>query len=211
MKIDIGKINALYPTVTVIVGTENDGKPTFNTIAHAGVIDMFTISVSSGKKHFTNQWIKKNMTLSVTIPSEDMLKKTNYVGMVSGWDTDKSEVFRTSPGTVKGAPHIDEAPVCMECKVIDIYDRPSHDIFICRVEKTFAKEEVLTDGILDFSKVRPIFYDMPSFGYWGVGKRIGYAAGLRKRIQDAMKTLAERKKQNAERKAEQSSAGPIMR
>ncbi|MBR5731654.1 MAG: flavin reductase family protein [Firmicutes bacterium] len=185
---DIGKVNALYPTVTVIIGTEADGKPTFNAIAHAGVIDMFTISVSSGKKHYTNQWIKKNMVLSVNIPSEDMLKETDYVGTVSGWDTDKSGVFRTSPGTIAGAPHIDDAPVCMECRVIDIYDRPNHDIFICRVEKTFAKEEVLTDGKLDFSKVKPIFYDMPSFGYWGVGKRIGYAEKLREKIRAAMRS-----------------------
>ena len=187
MKKEIGRVNALYPIPTVIVGTKADGKPTFMAIAHIGIIDLNTVSISSGKKHFSNQWILKNRTLSINIPSEDMLEKTDLVGSVSGWNTDKSKLFSVSEGSLPGVPLIDEAPVSMECKVIDVYDRPNHNIFICSVEKTYAKEDVLTDGKLDFAKIRPVLYDMPTFGYWGVGKRIGYAHRLREKILEFLK------------------------
>ena len=188
MKTDIGKVNALYPMPTVIVGTETDeGKPNYIAIAHVGIMGLDVISICSGKKHFSNIWIKKNMTLSVNIPSEDMLEKTDLVGSVSGHDTDKSEVFTAVRGELPAAPLIEEAPVSMECRVIDIYDRKTHDVFICQVVNTYAKDEVLTDGRIDFSKVRPIYYDMPTFSYWGIGPRIGKAHRLREKILAFMK------------------------
>ena len=182
MKKELGKVNALYPIPTVIIGTEADGRPTFITIAHVGIIDLNTISVCSGKKHYSNQWIKKNGTLSVNLPSQDMLEKTDLAGSVSGWNEDKSGLFEVEKGSLPGAPLIVDAPVCMECRVIDVYDRPFHDVFICSVENTWVKEEVLTDGRIDYAKVQPVFYDMPGFGYWGLGDRTGTAHRLKEKI-----------------------------
>lgn len=191
MKKNIGKKNALYPMPIAIVGTEAEGKPTFLTIAHVGIMDHTTLSISSGKIHYSNQWIKKNGTLSINIPSMDMAEKMDYVGTVSGAKVDKSGVFETVKGALEGAPLIKDAPISIECKVIDVYDRPEFDVFICSIENTYVKDEVLTNGKIDYAKVDPILYDMPMFGYWHLGERAYDAYRLSKGMRDADKAAEE--------------------
>lgn len=191
MKKNIGKKNALYPMPIAIVGTEAEGKPTFLTIAHVGIMDHTTLSISSGKIHYSNQWIKKNGTLSINIPSMDMAEKMDYVGTVSGAKVDKTGVFETVKGALEGAPLIKDAPISIECKVIDVYDRPEFDVFICSIENTYVKDEVLTNGKIDYAKVDPILYDMPMFGYWHLGARAYDAYRLSKGMRDADKAAEE--------------------
>ena len=179
MKQDLGAKNALYPMPVVVVGSVVDGRENFNTIAHVGIIDHGVLSVSMGKIHYSNQGIKANRALSINLPSADLLEKVDYVGMVSGKKRDKSSVFKTFYGTLEDAPMLEEAPICMECEVIDIYDRPEFDVFIVKIVHTYCEEAALTEGKIDYAKAQPFFYDMPGFGYWNLGSHImkAYTAG----------------------------------
>ncbi len=191
-KVSLGAVNALYPMPTVIVGTETDeGKATFIAIAHVGILDHNTISISMGKGHYSNQWIKKNKTLSINLPSADMAEDTDFVGTISGKDADKSGVFETFRGTLPGAPLIRNAPIGMECEVIDIYDRPEFDVFVCKVGNTYASEDVLTENNkIDYKAVDPIFYEMQQFCYWSLGEKIDRAYQV-KRSKERLKREAE--------------------
>lgn len=180
MKKNLGSKNALYPMPTVIVGTEIDGKVNYNTIAHVGIIDHGLLSISMGKIHYSNQGIKKNKTLSINFPSVDMALETDYVGMFSGAKVDKSEVFESFTGTLKGAPMIKKAPLNMECEVVEILDRPEFDVFLVKIANTYCDEEALTDGKIDYSKVNPFFYDMPRFKYWKLGGELSKAYSIGK-------------------------------
>ena len=72
--------------------------------------------VSLVKAHYTNKGIKETKKLSINLVSEEMLKKADYVGSVSGSKVDKSDVFEYHIGD-SGAPIINNAPVVMECSV----------------------------------------------------------------------------------------------
>ncbi|MEN6554573.1 MAG: hypothetical protein ABFC34_17005 [Methanobacterium sp.] len=48
------------------------------------------IYIGSQGSRYTNTCIKENGYSSVNIPSEEQMQKTDYVGLVSGRDTDKS-------------------------------------------------------------------------------------------------------------------------
>lgn len=170
MKRNLGAVNALYPTPIVIVGTEVNGRANYINIAHVGIIDMSTLSLSMGKTHYSNKGIKENMTLSINIPSEDMVVKTDYVGLVSGANHDKSDVFESFSGELTGAPMIKDAPICMECKVVTIVDMPNHDVFFVVPVNTYCNEEVLVKDKIDFSKVKPMLFDMPQRKYWRLGE-----------------------------------------
>lgn len=182
-KENLGVKNALYPMPVVVIGSEVNGKPNFNTIAHVGIIDHGTLSISIGKIHYSNEGIKKNRTLSINLPSADMVEKVDYVGMVSGKKIDKSKVFRTFTGALKGAPMVEEAPISMECEVIDIYDRPEFDVFIVKIVNTYCELNVLTEGKLDYAKANPFFYDMPGFSYWNLGYKMMQAYTIGKNYQ----------------------------
>jgi flavin reductase (DIM6/NTAB) family NADH-FMN oxidoreductase RutF len=167
---NLGAVNVLYPMPTVIVGTEIEGKINYIAIAHVGIIDHNTISISMNKAHYSNQGIKQHGTLSINIPSEDMVVETDYIGMVSGANNDKSMIYESFYGELKGAPMIKKASLAMECKVIEIIDRPNHDVFLVEPQNTYCDENVLTDGKVDLSKIRPILFDMPLHKYWKLGE-----------------------------------------
>ena len=175
MKIKLGGINVLYPTPTVLVGAIVEGKPNFLTIAHIGIVNHakpFLISMSLGKVHFTNAGIKENEAFSVNLPSENLVVKTEYVGMFSGKKTDKSGVFEIFYGELAKAPMIEDCSLNMECKLYDVYDTPTHDLFIGEIVETYAEESILSEGKVDIAKVKPLLFDMSSIKYWSLGESI---------------------------------------
>jgi flavin reductase (DIM6/NTAB) family NADH-FMN oxidoreductase RutF len=103
------------------------------------------------------------------------MQETDYVGLVSGRDTDKSKVFKSFFGSVDKAPLIEECPINMLCKLTKTVDLPGRDIFIGEVLETYVNEECLTDGRLDFMKINPLLFTSPDASYWELGKIVGTA------------------------------------
>jgi len=48
----------------------------------------------------------------------------------------------------------------MECKLMKVVDFPKHDAFIGEIVTTYAEDAVLTDGVVDYSKVRQLLFTM---------------------------------------------------
>ncbi len=91
-KLNIGPRAFLYPLPTTLVGANVNGRANYEAIAYCGVLNHAPpiIAVSSGRKHYTNVGIKENGTFSVNIPSVERVAVTDYCGLVSGHDEDKS-------------------------------------------------------------------------------------------------------------------------
>lgn len=173
MKKNIGSVLALYPTPVTVVGAMVNGKPNWMLVAHVGIMGHNRIMISCAKPHYTNQGIKATGRVSVSIVDETILSKVDYIGSVSGSDTDKSQVFDYEIGD-KGTPVIKTAPVCMECIVEDIYDTDGFDNFILKIENTYAEDGVLNEeGKLDYRKLKPVLFEMPTYEYLRTGEIIG--------------------------------------
>jgi len=97
----LGPGNFVYPLPTTIVGSLINGKPNYAAIAYCGVFQNRPpmLSVAIGRAKYTNLGIKENRTFSVNIPSEEMAEATDYLGLVSGRNVDKSALFETFYGT----------------------------------------------------------------------------------------------------------------
>lgn len=178
-KKNLGAENVLYPSLTVIVGAVSGGRPNFMAVAHVGIMNHDTpqyISVGINKGHFTTPGIHEHREFSVNIPGEDLLVKTDYVGLVSGRNTDKSGLFTLYRGQLEHAPLIAECPVSMECRLHRVVDFPKHDVFIGEIVATHADPAVLGDtGKVDIAKVRPLLFDFSSVAYWSLGSRLAGA------------------------------------
>jgi flavin reductase (DIM6/NTAB) family NADH-FMN oxidoreductase RutF len=176
MKRKIGNQNVLYPLPVTVVGALVQGRVNFLNISHVGILNAkapHLISLGMGKLHHTNSGIKENKTFSVNILSQDQMAEMDYVGLVSGSRIDKSGVFETFFGELKTAPLITNCPLSMECKLFDTYNLETHDVFIGEVIATYADDGVLTNGIVDLAKVRPLLFDMNSVQYWSLGPAAG--------------------------------------
>lgn len=172
-KKNLGNLLALYPKPMTVVGAEVEGKVNWLVVGHTGVIGHDRILVSMSKSHYTNQGIKKSKRLSVNLVSREMLPKADYVGSVSGATVNKSEVFAYHIGE-NDTPVIDASPLTMECEVVDIYETDSFDNFICAIVNTYAASDVLdSDGKLDYTKLKPVLFEFPTYSYLATGEIIG--------------------------------------
>ena len=180
MQKNIGSKLALYPMPLLVIGTMVDGKANWILVGHSGIIGHDRVMVSLVKTHYTNKGIKDTKTLSINIVSEEMLKKADYVGSVSGSKQDKSDVFEYHIGEA-GAPIINTAPVVMECKVEDNYETDNFDNFIMPIANTYVQEENLDEkGKIDYTKFNPVLFEFPNYTYLRTGETIGNCLKLDK-------------------------------
>ncbi len=175
MQKNIGSVMGLYPMPVTVCGTVIDGKVNWVTIAHVGVVDHKILLISVDKNHEqTNNGIMENKTVSVNMVNHDMLEAADYCGIAKVAKTDKSNVFEYHFGELKTAPIIDNAPLVMECEVIDVYEVGSFNNYILKPKNTFVQEEFLTEnGKVDYEKISPILFEFQSAQYLSTGKVVG--------------------------------------
>ena len=171
-KVMIGK-SSIRVSTAVIAGVLINGKPNYSTLGSFGgmSIDPPIVYISVNKAHYSNAGIKENGYFSVNIPSKNLVKETDYVGIVSGKDTDKSEVFKAFYGSVKKAPMIEECPVNMLCKVVNTLELTRNEVFIGEIVETYVEEEYIVDGKPDIKKINPLL--LAGGNYCELGSPVG--------------------------------------
>ena len=180
-KKNLGSLLALYPKPMTVVGTKVEGKVNWLLVAHTGIIGHDRILVSMSKRHYSNQGIKELKKLSINLVSREMLPQADYEGSVSGKTVDKSGVFAYHIGE-NGSPVIDVSPLTMECNVVDIYETEGFDNFICTVVNTYATPDVLDhNGKLDYTRLKPVLFEFPTYSYLATGEVIGKCLNLDKK------------------------------
>ncbi|MBN1953323.1 MAG: flavin reductase family protein [Bacteroidales bacterium] len=183
-KIPLGAFPFIYPMPTVILGSEVDGKPAFITVSFIGIVQQSPpmVSVSLVNNHLTNKGIKQNQTFSINIPHTKMLAKTDFVGMNSGAIINKSSLFEVFYGKLENAPMIKEAPLNLECKLVEVlHPGDQTELFIGEIIQTYSSKKYLNKGYPDIRKLDPILFSITSKDYYKTGRKIGAAwkTGLR--------------------------------
>lgn len=188
-KINLGSTIPAYPMPVSLVGTHVNGKPNFMAVAWLSMVSYKPprIAIALGKGHYTNPGIKENKTFSVCLPSEDMVEVTDYCGIVSGKKADKSEIFDVFYGELKTAPLINECPLSLECKLVEIVQSGLNEIFIGEILGTYTEERFLTEGKLDFQKMKPLILSQANTTYWGLGEPLAMAWNIGKRYKTKRK------------------------
>ncbi len=175
----------IYPMPMVLVGTMIQQRPNFMAVGWITRVNYKPpmIAMGLGRHHYTNTGIHDSKAFSVNIPNVDLLRKVDYCGIVSGRQQDKSALFTVSAGTVTGAPLIDECPLCMECKLVNVVELPTNDVFIGEIVGAYADSEICSDGKPDIRKLKPFTLTMPDNQYWAVGDFLGDAWRIGKDLQ----------------------------
>jgi flavin reductase (DIM6/NTAB) family NADH-FMN oxidoreductase RutF len=181
----------LFPRPVVLIGANINGKPNFEALAYVSSVEDKPplIAIASYETHFTNVGIKENKTFSVNTPSKEIIEGTDYCGIVSGKEADKSNVFDVFYGDLKTAPMISKAPLNLECKVIKTLvmkdmtgAEKGHEVFIGEVVNAYAEDKFLTEDTPDISKINTFTYAMKQ--YWNVGEPLGKAWEIGKNFKE---------------------------
>ena len=131
--------------------------------------------ISVRPNRHSHEIIKKNGEFVINITTKDLAFATDWCGVKSGKDVNKFEEMHLTPGKSKeiSAPIIMESPLSIECKVKNIVELGSHDMFIAEVVNVQADERFIDfkTGKFLLSKARPLAY---SHGfYYELGKLVG--------------------------------------
>jgi len=176
--------NFFIPMPVVLMGTKVNGKDNFMAVGWCARVNGNPPMIACGiaKNHYTPRGVAENRTFSINIPSADLVEKTDYCGIVSGANTDKSKIFTVFYGATKTAPMIHECPVTLECQLVQDIALPTHHLFIGEIVGAYANGTVIRDGKPDFSAIDPLFLTMPDNRYWTLGKHAGDAWSAGKKL-----------------------------
>lgn len=176
-KTKLGPSTIMFPYPTVLVGAMLNGKPNFMTASWVGIAcsNPPAISVAIRPERYTYNGVVEHKTFSINVPGSNLAEKTDFCGIYSGRDTDKTKLFNIFYGKLENVPLIKECPLNLECKVIHSVEIGTHTLFIGEIMETHVNEECLTNGKPDIKKIDPIIYATGTRQYHKVGEEIGRA------------------------------------
>ena len=169
--------NMVYPLPAVLVTvTDGEGNDNVITIAWTGTIctNPALAYISVRKERHSYDMLKRTGEFVINLTTEDLVFATDFCGVRSGRDMDKFKEMNLTKeeATYVKAPMIKESPVNIECKVIEVKEYGSHDMFVAEVLAVHADEEYMDEtGKFDLSKAKPIVYSHGE--YYTMGEKIG--------------------------------------
>ncbi len=186
MKQSIGAKPLAFPTPTWVVGTyDMNGKPNAMTVAWGGICcsNPPCISVSLRKATYSYAGIIENKAFTISIPSEDFVRETDYFGIASGKDENKFEATCLTPvrSELVPAPYVGEFPVVLECKLLHTLEIGLHTLFVGEIIDIKVDESVFGENKNpDIEKIKPIIYDTGNRSYYSIGCNLGKAFSIGK-------------------------------
>ena len=132
------------PAVMVSCGSR---KPNIITIAWTGIVNsnppMTYISVR--KERYSHNIIESTGEFVINLCSEELAFATDFCGVRSGRDTDKFKEIKLTPERAEAVrcPMIKESPVNIECRVREIIELGSHDMFIADILRVHVDEQYI--------------------------------------------------------------------
>lgn len=176
-KINFKPGTMVYPVPTVMVscGTSED-ECNIITIAWTGTVcsDPPMTYISVRKERHSYGLIMKSKEFVINLATEQLAFAADFCGVKSGKDIDKFKAMNLTPipSEIVGSPMIKECPVNIECKVVQVIELGSHDMFIAEVAAVHADESLLDgSGKLDLEKSKLICYSHGQ--YYGLSKSLG--------------------------------------
>lgn len=112
----------------------------------------------------------------VNVPTQKLLKATDFCGTKSGKKVDKFSETKLTPVKAEKvkAPLIKECPVNLECVVRQILELGSHDLFLGGIVATHIDSEFLdSSSKLDVGKMELFCYCPKAHEYRAVSEALG--------------------------------------
>lgn len=193
------------PVVMVSCGDVNHGN--IITVAWTGIVnsDPPMTYVSIRKERYSHEIIKKAGDFVINLTTEELTFATDYCGVKSGRDTDKFKEQKLTPLPAEKvkAPLIAQSPVNLECKVKEIHEYGSHDMFIAEIVNVQAAEEWIDEtGRIRLDKAGLICYNHGE--YFGLRRQPLGRFGFSVMKPKTKKRLAAEQRRNTFRKKKQS-------
>ena len=169
-----GTLLAPIPPAMVTVGDMENSN--IITIAWTGILSTIPPKtyVSIRPSRHSYGILKEGGEFVINLPSADLARTVDYVGIYTGAKVDKFEKCGlTKQKSDKVAPPtIAECPIALECRVTEILPMGSHDVFMADIVSVSCKGELIDeDGKMHFERANLLAYAHGE--YYTLGEVIG--------------------------------------
>ena len=166
----------VYPLPAVMVSCGDMENSNIITIAWTGIIntDPAMTYISIRKERHSYNIIKKAGEFVINLTNKDIVRATDYCGVKSGRDVDKFKEMKLTKesATIVNCPMIKEAPISIECKLVEIKELGSHDMFMAEILAVNVDEKYLDEnGTFNMQNCNLIAYSHGK--YYTLGEQLG--------------------------------------
>ena len=191
--------NMIYPLPAVMVScADKEGNDNIITVAWTGTVctnpAMAYISVRPERHSY--KMIRESGEFVINLTTEQLAYATDWCGVRSGRDFDKFKEMKLTRGkaeTLEYAPIIEESPVNIECKVVEVKELGSHHMFLAEVTAVRVDEKYMNEaGKFELNKTGLLAYSHGE--YFGLGKSIGTFGWSVKKPEKKVKKANKKKK-----------------
>lgn len=178
MKKDWGAKLMAYPTPLYLVATyDAQGNPNAMTVGWGGICCSVPpcVSISVRKATHTYEGLMAHRAFSVNLPDETHMQEASYLGTSSGKNEDKFARAGLTPVrcTCVDAPYIEQMPINLECKVVQIHEIGSHIQFIGEIVNVKTDDTFTAQGVPLIEQLRPIVYGVgDNHRYYKLGEGV---------------------------------------
>ena len=186
-KVSLKPGTLLCPVPAVMVTCGQGEEKNIITIGWTGIINtqppMTYVSVR--KSRHSHDIIEREKEFVINLTTEELAFATDYCGVKSGKDVNKFKEMKLTPvdAEVVSCPMIGESPVNLECKVVEVKEYPTHDMFIAEIVKIHVNKSLMDeDGRIALDKAGLLAYIHGE--YFGIKKapigRFGFSVMKKK-------------------------------
>jgi flavin reductase (DIM6/NTAB) family NADH-FMN oxidoreductase RutF len=146
------------------------------TVAWTGIINTHPprVSISVRPTRHSYAIIKERGEFVINLTPASLVRECDYCGIYTGAKVDKfaKTGLHKAPATEVACPVIEECPLALECKVIDILPQGTHDLFLAEVVAVDVDDSLLNEeGKLCLERA-----DLAAFAhgeYFALGEKLG--------------------------------------
>ncbi len=153
----------LNPVPVVMVSSGDMEHSNIFTAAWTGTVcsEPPMVYVSIRKSRYSHELISRSGTFVINLVGRDTVRACDFCGVKSGRDVDKFKELKLTKteGKATGVPMIQECPVNLECRVTQVLELGSHDMFLATVESVYVDDKLLDEkDAIDMVKAGLVAY-----------------------------------------------------
>lgn len=173
----IWKPNTLIsPVPPTMVSCGTLEHPNIITVAWTGIINSNPpmTYISLRPERFSHPIISQSGEFVINLTNKVLVRAADVCGVKSGRDMNKFEALSLTPAPAStvSAPLIGEAPISFECKVVDVKQLGSHDMFLAKITAVQVDDSLIDkNGKLRLDRAELVAYSHGE--YFSLGEKLG--------------------------------------
>ncbi len=140
----------LAPVPPVMVTCGDMENSNIITVGWAGIINTHPprVSIAIRPTRHSYQIIKDSGEFVIHLTPAKLVRECDYCGIFTGAKVDKFEKtgLHKAPASAVACPLIEECPLALECKVIDVLPQGTHDLFLAEVVAVDVDDSILDEN-----------------------------------------------------------------